>query len=170
MQNYEGKKFEEDFAASCPDNCWIYRLRDNAAAFNQSSETRFTTTNIADYILWDDITRSMYICELKTTKNSSIPFINIRESQVKGLTEAGAHKVIPCFLFNYRAKGNATYFMYIHDYLKMVETLGKQSFNPLDIQLNGGIPLKFTRKKTRYTYDIADMIDKTYKQCVPPTP
>ena len=76
----EGKKFEQDFANSVnKDECWLYRLRDNAASFGGSTNTRFTSSNICDYVMYHNKTRTLYLLELKSTKSSSIPYSMIRE-------------------------------------------------------------------------------------------
>lgn len=160
MKN-EGKKFEEDFKSSVPETCWIYRLRDNAASFSGGNQTRFSSTNICDFILFDDITRKLYLCELKSTKGSSIPYTMIKENQIDGLLSADKHNLISCFIFNFREKNNDTFFMYIQDFEKMKKELLKKSFNTSDLIQYNAIKIDYQKKRTRYKYDIEKMINDT---------
>ena len=120
----EGKKFEQDFANSVnKDKCWLYRLRDNAASFSGSTNTRFASSNVCDYIMFHNKTRTLYLLEMKSTKSSSIPYTMIRDNQIKELTESSKHTLVAGFIFNYREKQNATYFMLIDDYNDMKSKL-----------------------------------------------
>ena len=97
----EGKKFEQDFANSVnKDKYWLYRFRDNAASFSGGTNTRFTSSNICDYLLFDNDTRTLYLLELKSTKSSSISYTMIRDNQIKELTEASKYNLIAGFIFN----------------------------------------------------------------------
>lgn len=159
----EGKRFEEDFKSSINDNeNWVYRLRDNAASFSGGTKTRFSSTNICDFLIFNNKYRTLYLVELKSTKGSSIPYTMIKDNQIKGLSEAGKHKVIPCFFFNYREKNNATYFMIIDDFLDMKCALDKKSFNPQDLEKYGAITVSRNIKRTRYRYDIETIIEQIH--------
>ena len=159
----EGKKFEQDFANSInKDECWLYRLRDNAASFGGSTNTRFASSNICDYVLFHNETRTLYLLEMKSTKSSSIPYTMIRDNQIKELTESSKHMLVAGFVFNYREKENATYFMMIDDFNCMVSEINKKSFNIFDLEKYGAIKINNTRKRTRYTYDIEDFIRITH--------
>ena len=59
----EGKKFEADLKSSVPDTCWLYRLRDNASSFANGTNTRFTSSNICDFILFDDMSKTLFLLE-----------------------------------------------------------------------------------------------------------
>ena len=85
----EGKKFEQDFSSSFGENFWVYRLRDNAASFGNGTNTRFASSNICDFIIYHDITQTLYLAECKSTKGTSIPYTMIKENQIKGLTKEG---------------------------------------------------------------------------------
>ena len=63
----EGKIFEKSFVASIPDYCWHKRLNDNAASWGNGTQTRFTSTNECDFLLFDCNTRTLSALELKTT-------------------------------------------------------------------------------------------------------
>ncbi len=159
----EGKKFEEDFANSVDKTkCWLYRLRDNAASFSGGDKTRFSSTNICDYILYHNDTRTLYLCELKSTKSTSIPYTMLKQNQINGLTEASNHLIVPCFIFNYREYNNVTYFMLIDDFNDMKTSLKKKSFNPTDLEKYGALKIYSEKKQTRYRYDIERLIKETH--------
>ena len=158
----EGKKFEQDFANSVnKDECWLYRLRDNAASFGGSTNTRFASSNICDYIMYHNKTRTLYLLEMKSTKSSSIPYTMIRDNQIKELTESSKHMLVAGFILNYREKQNATYFMLIDDFNDMKSELKKKSFNIEDLEKYGAIKINSTKKRTRYVYDIDGFIRET---------
>ena len=159
MPKNAGKIFEEDIKASVPGTCWIYRLRDNASSFSNGINTRFTSSNICDYIVLDDLSKTLVLWELKSTKNTSIPLDMIRGNQIKGLQEAGQHNLVAGFLFNFRNGNNDTFFMDINGFTGMVSSLGKKSFNVKDLENNNAVRIKSTKKRTRYTYNIKDLVD-----------
>lgn len=158
MKN-EGKIFEQAIKDSVPKTCWIYRLRDNAASFGQSSSTRFASSNICDYIAYDDVSRILFLWELKSTKNTSIPLSMIRENQKKSLIEASKHNLVAGFICNFRNENNDTFFIEICDFVNMVENLNKKSFNIADLKNNNAIRINSFKKRTRYTYDIQSLIN-----------
>ena len=102
------------------------------------------------------------MAELKSTKGTSIPYTMIKDNQIKGLTEASKHDIVPCFIFNYREKNNATYFMLIDDFLYMKNELQKKSFNIQDLEKYGAIYIKSEKKRIRYKYDVNDMVNQTH--------
>ena len=161
IQN-EGKKFEADIKSSIPDTCWFYRLRDNASSFAGGTNTRFTSSNICDYILFDDITRTLFLVECKSTKGTSIPLTMIRDNQIKGLKEASRHNLVAGLLVNYRNENNDTFFITIDEYLDMMESIKKKSFNIKDLESIGATRIHSEKKRTRYKYDVQGMINELH--------
>lgn len=161
IQN-EGKKFEADLKSSVPDTCWLYRLRDNASSFANGTNTRFTSSNICDYILFDDITKTLFLVECKSTKGKNIPLSMIRDNQIKGLKDAGNHMLVAGFLINFRNKKNDTYFITIDKFLNMINGIRKKAFNIKDLENFGAIKIESTKKRTRYTYNIQKMINELH--------
>ena len=155
----EGKKFEQDFANSVDKNkCWLYRLRDNAASFGGSTNTRFASSNICDYIAFDDVSRTLFLWELKSTKGTSIPFNMIRQNQIDGLLEASKHNLVAGLILNYRNEKNDTFFITIDDFVDMIGSISKKSFNVKDLEKYGAIRVESTKKRTRYTYNMEKLI------------
>ena len=158
----EGKKFEEDIKSSVPDNCWIYRLRDNASSFANGTNTRFTSSNICDYILLDDITKTLFLVECKSTNGTSIPLTMIRENQIEGLKDASKHNLVAGLLVNFRNEKNDTFFILMDKYLEMIESLNKKSFNIHDLEEIGATRIESEKKRTRYRYNINKMIKELH--------
>lgn len=161
IQN-EGKKFENDIKQSIPDTCWIYRLRDNASSFSGGSNTRFASNNICDYIMMDDITKTLYLLELKSTKSTSISLNMIRQNQINGLLNAKKHKLIAGFITNFRNDNNDTFFISINDFINMMNSTSKKSFNIIDLEKNNAIRIYNSKKRTRYRYDIKKFIKEIH--------
>lgn len=83
----------------------------------------------------------------------------LRDNQIKGLKEAGKHKLISGFLINFRNKRNDTYFISIDNFSSMIDKLKKKSFNIKDLESFGAIKIESSKKRTRYTYNIQKMIN-----------
>lgn len=158
----EGKKFENDWKASIPDNCWIYRLRDNASSFAGGENTRFTSSNICDYIMLDDRTRTMFLVECKSTKGTSIPLTMLRQNQIDGLKDASKHNLVAGMLINFRNDKNDTFFLLIDEYLDMMDSLNKKSFNIKDLENIGATRIESEKKRTRYRYNVEKMIKELH--------
>lgn len=158
----EGKKFESDIRASVPYTCWIYRLRDNASSFSGGTNTRFASTNICDYIAFDDISRTLFLWELKSTKSTSISLNMIRQNQIDGLLEASKHNLVAGFILNFRNENNDTFFMHIDKFIKMINSLNKKSFNVKDLYEYGAIKIENIKKRTRYTYMMQNLINEIH--------
>ncbi|MCR2050659.1 Holliday junction resolvase RecU [Acetatifactor muris] len=141
----------------------MYRLRDNASSFANGSNTRFTSSNICDYILLDDISKTLFLIECKSTKNTSLPFTMFRDNQINGLLEASKHSLIAGFLINFRNANNDTFFISIDDFYKMMNSIAKKSFNIKDLVVNNAVKIHCTKRRTRYTYNIQEMINTTQK-------
>lgn len=141
-----------------PDTCWIYRLRDNASSFANGTNTRFTSSNICDYFLLDDISKTLYLIECKSTKGTSLPLTMVRDNQIQGLLDASRHTLIAGFLVNFRNANNDTFFISIDKFIRMTESLNKKSFNIKDLMEHNALRIQNTKKRTRYTYDIKKMI------------
>lgn len=145
-----------------PDTCWIYRLRDNASSFANGQNTRFTSSNICDYILFDDITKTLFLVECKSTKGTSLPLTMIRENQIIGLKEASQHNLVAGILINFRNENNDTFFMLIEEYLELINEIHKKSFNISDLEKAGITRIQSERKRTRYRYNINKMVEELH--------
>lgn len=158
-----------------PATCWLYRLRDNAASFAGGNNTRFTSNNICDYIAFDDITRTLFLWELKSTQGTSLTFwredfeikgksqsFMVKKNQIIGLKEASKHNLVAGFLINFRDLNNDTFFILIDDFLDMTNGLNKKSFNIYDLKSHNAILVDSSKVRTRYTYNIDKLIKEIH--------
>lgn len=157
-----GKLFESDIKSSVPDGCWLYRLRDNASSFAGGTNTRFTSSNICDYILLDDQTKTLFLIECKSTKSTSVPLSMIRDNQLKGLVEAGKHCLVAGLLINFRNEDNDTFFICINNYINMINSINKKSFNIKDLIKNEAVRVDCEKKRSRWRYDIENFVKEMH--------
>lgn len=162
MAQNAGKLFENDIKASATANQWIYRLRDNASSFSRGCNTRFTSDNICDFIMFDDRTSSLFLIECKSTKGTNIPLSMIRENQVKGLLNASRHCLSAGFIVNFRNESNDTFFIKIDNYIEMISNIGKKSFNIDDVKNNGGVRINCEKIRTRWKYNMDEFCNNIY--------
>lgn len=168
-----GKLFESDFSKSIPEYCWFKRLNDNAASWSGGENTRFTSNNECDYLMFDDMTRTMYALEMKSTqgtltfwredfedKTKKQSFM-IKKNQIKGLHKWSKHLMNCGFIFNLRNKDNRTYFIMIDEFLDYTNTIDKKSINEDDILQMNPIIIQNEKKRTRYKYNIELFLEET---------
>lgn len=148
----EGKKFEQDIQKSVKndDETYIYRFRDSPGAWGNGDKTRFTTSNIADYLL---VKRDKVLfLELKSVKEKRLPLGNIRINQLNGLAEIKHKNIKSYFLINFR-KEEKTYAVTPQQILDFLEEQGRKSI-PLSWLKDNGILIKQVKKKVRWRYDL----------------
>lgn len=148
-----GKSFETDFKNSIPDSIYYLRLND-AGGWSNAENTRFTTSNVADCILYYNF--HMYLIEFKSHNGSSLPLSCIRENQLKGLYQAHLRHVISGYVINFR-QHEETYFIYACDINDFIKTVDRKSV-PMSYIQDKGYKINQTKKRTRYTYDVVKML------------
>jgi len=164
----EGKRFEDSFQNSVPEHVLVKRLNDNAAGWSGGANTRFTSTNEADFICFDSIYRMFYAFELKSTQGTSFSFwredfdvkgkkqsFMIKKNQILGLQKWSKFPFVACgFIFNFRDEGNYTFFVSIENFLCYTKELEKKSVNLSDVIAMNGIEIESRLLKTNYRYDM----------------
>lgn len=110
----------------------------------------------------DDITKTLFLIECKSTKGTSIPLTMIRDNQIEGLREASKHNLVAGLLVNFRNEKNDTFFILIDEYIDMMDTLSKKSFNVKDLDEIGATRIECEKKRTRYKYNINKMIKELH--------
>ena len=174
-----GKLYEKEIADSIPDYCMKHRLRDSAQSFTTHSDTRFSWNNECDFFVFDTKARLLYAIECKTTKYKSMNWESeqeyeqnkslkktttklIKYHQIKSLNDFDRfNNLIPCFILNFRnedTKDQRTYFIHIKDFMKMIKSLNKKSFDEMDLILNGAIKIHGLRRRIRYAWDINEFL------------
>lgn len=154
----------------------IKRLNDNAASWGQGSQTRFTSTNECDFILFDDNTLTLYGLELKSL-NSSATFwrkdfedktkhqsFNIKKNQILGLKSFSSHRGVFGLIINFRQYGNNTYFVKIEDFIKYTDTLDKKSINEKDVLMMNPVKIESKLLRTNYRYNMEKFFKETRLQ------
>ncbi|NFC67313.1 hypothetical protein EXN48_14695 [Clostridium botulinum] len=150
MSKNEGKYFESDFKASIPNNCWGYRLRDSAGTWQGGNNARFTPSNICDFIVMGK--ENLYLLELKSIKNVSLPFSCIRENQVKELSKIDKSNIKAMFIINFRSR-ERTYMVDAKKVKGFIESADRKSI-PLNWCKENGIEIEGIKKRTRFKYKL----------------
>ena len=172
----DGKRFENAFKNSINEkHVLIKRLNDNAASFGESTNTRFTSTNECDFLLFENDTRTLYGLELKTTlgsltywrkdfedKNKKQSF-QIKKNQILGLEKFSQYDGgIFGFVINFRKTSeNHTFFISISDFLKYTNTLSKKSINIHDVLQMNPIKIENRLLRTNYWYNLEKFFQDT---------
>lgn len=86
----------------------------------------------------------------------------IRQNQIDGLLAASKHNLVAGLLVNFRNNDNDTFFILIDEFVEMMDSIQKKSFNVLDLQTYGITKVNSTKKRTRYIYDISKMINELH--------
>lgn len=170
----EGKRFEDAFIKSMPDYVLVKRLNDNASSWSGGSNTRFTSKNECDYILYNDHSRTFYGLEMKSTKHNSLTFwredfedknkkqtFQIRKCQIQGLEKWSKHNGVFGFIINFREDENKTYFIDIDNFLNYTSSLTKKSINKDDILNMSPIEIENNLMRTNYHYDVEKFLNET---------
>ena len=152
--NY-GKRFEEDIKRSVPENCWIYRLRDSSGAWKGGEHTRFTPSNICDYIIMAD--KKMFLLELKSHTGASIPFSCIRPTQIEEMSKIEHDDIEAYFLLNYRDI-ERTYAIKAKDLKAYMESTDRKSI-PIKWCINNAIEVPSEKKRTRFRYSLEVLLE-----------
>lgn len=108
------------------------------------------------------MTKTLFLIECKSTKSTSIPLTMIRDNQIKGLKEASKHNLIAGILVNFRNDNNDTFFITIDEFINMMQSINKKSFNIKDLESIGATRVESTKKRTRYTYNLQKMIKELH--------
>ena len=108
------------------------------------------------------MTRTLYLIECKSTKGTSVPLSMIRNNQIEGLQEASKHNLVAGILVNFRNENNDTFFILIDEFIDMMNSINKKSFNIKDLESIGATRVEITKKRTRYTYNIEKLVGELH--------
>ena len=175
MAKNVGKKFEDNWKKSVPEDVYFLRLHDSANSFNQGSSTlRFSMKSPYDCQLFDGKSRTLYCLELKSASGKSMSFerkkgdnksANIKFHQIESLTKASKYDGIQAgFIMNFRFEDKdteITYFQSITDFNRMIKNTNKKSFNIIDLLKYNPIKIEQTKKKINYTYNVKKFLEDT---------
>ena len=108
------------------------------------------------------MTRTLYLIECKSTKGTSVPLSMIRSNQIEGLQEASKHNLVAGILVNFRNENNDTFFILIDEFVDMINSINKKSFNIKDLESIGATRVESTKKRTRHTYNIEKLVGELH--------
>ncbi len=148
----EGKRFEEDFRNSIPPDIFYLRLKDDTAGFKG-------VNNPCDFILFK--TPLLFLLELKSTKDLSLPFSKIRDNQIDKMGLAVTKKnVYGGFIVNFRQVEETYYLSHslVDEYMK---TANRKSI-PIKWCREFGTLIPQQKKRVRYNYDISTWLGGYY--------
>ena len=120
---------------------YVIRLQDSPSSFGRDSRVvRFTTSNIADYIVYNH--PELYLIECKSFNGASMPFGNIRESQLKGMAEPieKEYKGVQAGFLVEAKRYKRYFYVNVLDVLEYINISDRKSF-PIDFFEEKGIEL-----------------------------
>lgn len=171
-KNY-GKRFEEDFASSAPEYCYVHRLKDSAQSYNDSEETSFSWDNECDFFIWDSNARIFYAIECKSTKYKSMSVqLNkedksskmIKLHQIESLEKISKYGgTVSGLILNFHDENNdnqRTYFIGINNFVSMMKHIDKKSFNEIDLLSVGKAKrIQGNKKRTRWAWSLSEFFE-----------
>ena len=165
-----GKRFEQDFKNSIPDNILLYRLHDSAQAFGITEGLRFSSKNPFDYLMFDCDNRNLYALELKTIIGKSISFERSKDDhgiihyhQITGLNNWSKYPGVICGLIIEFRSIDKVIFLSIAEFNKLISNINKKSFSFSDLEKYniGYITIGSKKLRTHYRYDLGLFIEET---------
>ena len=143
-----GKRFEQDFKKSVPKGVWYYRFKDGTASWDNGNATRFQQQNICDCMLVQH--GQLTLCELKSSKGISLPFNNIRQSQIDQMIEASQYGINALFIIKLDNNVFAIDVESVDDYIRNAQ---RKSI-PISWLEENGIHVPCEKLKVNYRYDL----------------
>ena len=155
MASNSGKVFENEFQKSLSNKLWCYRFRDGTSSWSGGTNTRFQSTNICDFEVYNPYTRQLFYLELKTVKGVSIPFNNIKDNQIEGLLDSRKYGIISGLLINMNSR---VYWLDIIDFVTFKNTTERKSL-PLEYLKEKGLFIPSHKLQKYYRYDLDKLFE-----------
>ena len=151
-----GKKFEEDIKNSIDSTAFLYRLRDSGGSWQGGNKSRFTPSNICDFILFKS--PRMYLLELKSHKGKSIPYTAIK--QLDKLLEVSNRKLenLGVYLLLNFADLEETYLIEVESVASIRDSKTRKSLSIEDVR-EYGYKVDQVKKKVRYRYKLLECLE-----------
>ena len=152
-----GKIFEEDIKKSIDDTAFLYRLRDSGGSWQGGEKSRFTPSNICDFILFKS--PRMYLLELKSHKGKSIPYTAIK--QLDKLLEVSNRKLenLGVYLLLNFADLEETYLIEVESVASIRDSKTRKSLSIEDVR-EYGYKVDQVKKKVRYRYKLLECLEE----------
>lgn len=156
MKN-NGKRFEENVRESISGDIFFYRFRDGTSSWGGGTNTRFQQTNMCDCELFDG--NRLYLLELKSVIGKSLPFVNIKDHQLKELVEASRYKnIVAGFLIEFSTI-NRCFYLSARDMENYIGNSGRQSV-PLSYLEDKGLEIEVRKLKVNSRFNIDKFIEE----------
>ena len=155
MSKGYGKQFEHDFKMSIPKDVWINKFKDGGG-WSNADNTRFTVKNICDYEVYNRYNKQLYYFELKHTNLKSLPFANIKDNQIKGLTKASSYGIVCGFIISIC---NKCYFLDIQHFNMFVSATDRKSI-PFSYISEFGLEIPRRRLRVNYRYELDRLLER----------
>ena len=161
-----GKKFEEEFKASCDrQHIWHMRIKDTYIQAKILDPDAYIPKQVCDFIMHKD--GKLWLMELKSTVYKSMSIE--REAKDKGMIHysqwqpmlklAGENERAGFLLQFYRGQEEqTTYYLDIKHFENFINRSEKKSINMVDVVDYGGVVIPQYLLKKNYVYDIDKII------------
>lgn len=150
----KGKRFEQNFRKSVPNDMFYYRLKDSTNSWS-NGDVRFTPHNMCDAILYDG--NKLYLLELKNHKGKSLPLSCIRKNQLEELALNGLYKNVKSYLVINFEDVEECYCLNISDITDFIRKSDRKSI-PIQYCQEKGIKIEMKRLRTNYKYNINNLL------------
>lgn len=150
-----GKRLENNFKLSVPSDIFFYRFKDGTSSWGGNEMTRFQAKNISDCLMFDG--SRLFLVELKSTKGKSLPFSNIRTSQIEDLSKANKFKNIVAGFFIEFNEIDRAFFIKIEDFISFQKTSSRKSI-PIEELEKSGTEVETTKLRVNNRFNVKKMI------------
>lgn len=152
-----GKIFEKDFISSFKEETFTYRFKDSASSWQGGEQSRFTPTNICDFMVYTK--GLLWLLELKSHMGKSLPLSCIREKQIEGLMSAYNKGVRAGLIINFR-EVNKTYYLPIISVIAFTAQTDRKSIPIEWIEKEGElIPQQIKHRGTHQIYAVSTLFE-----------
>lgn len=158
-----GKRFEQNFKKSIPQDIFYYRLRDGSSSWGGNDKVRFQQTNICDCLMYDGC--YLYLLELKSTKGKSLSFNNIKKHQIRDLLKCSSYANIITGLVIEFSDLLECYFIEIGQFEEFYDQTNRKSI-PIDYLRKNGIKIDLEKKKVNSHFNIQKFIEDTIERLI----
>lgn len=155
-----GKRFEENWRKSVPNDVFYYRFRDSVSSYYGGNQNlRFSASNIADCMLYDTNSKELCLCELKNHKGKSLPLTCIasnktKEKQISDLFEANTFNGVSSYIIVFFSDVERCFALPIENFLSFRLYEDRKSI-PIEYFEKFAMEIEVTKLKTNYRFNIA---------------
>lgn len=158
-----GKKFEQNFSKSIPEDIYFLRIKDSASSFSPNSKSRFTPNNPYDFLIF--YKGNLFPMELKSTNKKSLSIQRTKEEkskeikyhQIDSLSTVNTYNGIYAGLvLDFRNEN--TYWISIESFNNFLLENDKKSINIEDVKKYNGILINKSKIRVNYKYNIERLL------------